>query len=248
VPSGDDGVRTEEEGLGLIREARRRGTATLYATPHVTAWDPLTPERRARVVRHWRAMARVAARYGVEFELGWELGPHADLLALDPWSLRLGSLEACLVELPLPHIAHTDLTLTMQCIEHVASAGLTIIVAHPERCDLVHPRPEELDELLDRGCLLQVNATSLTGRHGDACERLAWRLIEEGRCSFVASDGHRESRPPFLDDAFRRVAAYAGEDEARRMFEGAALDAIPRAGHVSGLPGRRQDPTGRLPS
>jgi protein-tyrosine phosphatase len=229
VPSGDDGVRSEAEGLELVREAGRRGTAVLYGTPHVTAFDPLTPERRHEVERHWLAMAAPAAAAGVDLQLGWELGPHEELLSHDLADLRLGSLQACLLELPLPHFRHRDLRLTMRCVDHLEEAGMQVVIAHPERCDLVPSRPQVLDELVDRGCLLQVNATSLLGYHGPECERTGWALVEDGRCSFVASDGHRAARPPFLDEAFTLVAASVGDGEARRLFEGHALAAIPRA-------------------
>jgi protein-tyrosine phosphatase len=226
VPSEDDGVRSEAEGLGLVSEAGRRGTAVLYGTPHVTAYHRLTPKRRRRVERHWEAMAGPAADAGVDLRLGWELGPHAELLAHDPTDIRLGGLEACLLELPLPHIGHPDLRLTMRCIEHVEKAGLRVVIAHPERCDIVQRRPQELDGLIERGCLLQVNATSLLGYHGPECERLGWELLKDGRCSFVASDGHRAARPPFLDDAFAQAVGVVGEREARRVFEGEAADAL----------------------
>jgi protein-tyrosine phosphatase len=228
VPSGDDGVRTEEEGLELAREAARRGTAVLFGTPHINDFDPLTPSRRAEVVRHWRAMA-AAATDAIDLQLGWELGPHERLFGHDPEDLRLGELQACLLELPLPHIGHRDLRLTVRCLEYLEAAGMRVVIAHPERCDIVRRQPQQIDDLVERGCLLQINATSLLGYHGPDCERLGWELVEGGRCSFVASDGHRAARPPFLDEAFSRVFARVGEREARRMFEGHALATIPRA-------------------
>ena len=39
-PAGDDGASTVAEGAFLTREAARRGTAVLFATPHV--WPQLT--------------------------------------------------------------------------------------------------------------------------------------------------------------------------------------------------------------
>lgn len=220
-------MRSEAEGLELAREAAGRGTSVLYGTPHLTDVFSLTPKRRREVELHWRSMAGPAADAGIDLQLGWELGPHDELLEHDPAELRLGDLEACLLELPLPHIRHRDLDLTMRCIEHVEQAGMRVVIAHPERCDIVHRRPQELDGLVERGCLLQVNATSLLGYHGAECERLGWELLNDGRCSFVASDGHRAARPPFLDDAFAQAVEVVGEQEARRVFEGEAAKQIP---------------------
>ena len=48
-PSGDDGAGSVEEGAVLCREAARRGTGVLFATPHVWPHLPLTPEREERI-------------------------------------------------------------------------------------------------------------------------------------------------------------------------------------------------------
>jgi protein-tyrosine phosphatase len=70
---------------------------------------------------------------------------------------------------------------------------------------------------------MQVNATSLNGRHGRTQGAIGWRLVEEGRADLVASDGHRSTRPPFLDAAYEATVARIGGEAARRLFDGSAL-------------------------
>jgi tyrosine-protein phosphatase YwqE len=70
---------------------------------------------------------------------------------------------------------------------------------------------------------VQVNATSLLGRHGLAAERIGWRLLERGDAALVASDGHRATRPPHLDDAYDLVCERIGDDRATTLFDGSAL-------------------------
>jgi len=77
-------------------------------------------------------------------------------------------------------------------------------------------------ELAGRGWTLQVNATSLTGRHGDDSEALGWQLIENGLARVVGSDGHRTTRAPHLDDAYTLVERRLGE-QAISLFDGSAL-------------------------
>jgi protein-tyrosine phosphatase len=97
------------------------------------------------------------------------------------------------------------------------------VIAHPERTESVRTRPELARELADRGWRLQVNATSLLGRHGPEIEELAWRFVEDGSAALVASDGHRLTRPARLDEAYALVRARVGEERALPMFDGTAL-------------------------
>ena len=72
------------------------------------------------------------------------------------------------------------------------------------------------------GYLVQVNGSSLTGRHGLGSRELAWRLLESGEAALVASDGHRQARPPQLDEAYALARDRLGP-VADRLFDGSAL-------------------------
>jgi len=50
--------------------------------------------------------------------------------------------------------------------DRILAAGLTPVIAHPERTEAVLEDPSLADDLAARGWMLQVNATSLIGRHG----------------------------------------------------------------------------------
>jgi protein-tyrosine phosphatase len=106
--------------------------------------------------------------------------------------------------------------------EHVEAAGLRPVIAHPERTEAVLEDPAIADELAARGWMLQVNATSLTGRHGPEPEELGWSLLERGLGKLVASDGHRTTRPAHLDDAHALAEHRLGE-RALSLFDGSAL-------------------------
>jgi protein-tyrosine phosphatase len=218
VPSGDDGARSVEAGLALCLDAARHGTHVLYATPHVWPSLPLPREREEAVRAAHAQMATALAGHGLDLRLGWELTPTERLLDEDPRRYRLGDLPAVLMEVPF----HGSLELAERLGEHVAATGLTPIVAHPERAEHVRECPDAVAGLRERGWLIQVNATSLLGAHGVDQEEAAWRLLRKGLADLVASDGHRTSRPPFLDEAHRLARARLGES-ADALFDGTAL-------------------------
>ncbi len=232
VPSGDDGAKTLAEGLRLCELAAGAGTEVLYGTPHVWPHLVLTRKREAAILdafERLRERAREAAildaferlreRAPLQLRLGYELTPSRALLDEDPARYVLEGTQLVLVEVPFSGPADELLALG----EHIEAAGLVPLVAHPERTQAVQERPALALELAERGWPLQVNATSLLGLHRPEAEILGWKLVEEGPAKVVASDGHRETRPPRLDDAYALAVARVGEEAARPLFDGSAL-------------------------
>ncbi|HVM68844.1 MAG TPA: CpsB/CapC family capsule biosynthesis tyrosine phosphatase [Gaiellaceae bacterium] len=223
-PSGDDGAASVAEGAVLCRDAARHGTGILFATPHVWPHLPLTEAREERIRR---AHAELAAKAGLELRLGFELTPHRALLDEDLRRYALGGTDRVLVEVPF----WTGFDELLLVATHAVDCGLVPVIAHPERSEDVLARPQLVDDLLEQGWPLQVNGSSLLGRHGLATRELAFALVDDGRASLVASDGHRQARPPHLDDAYELVVGRVGESAATRLFDGSALglDAEPAA-------------------
>jgi len=219
VPSGDDGAASVEDGIALCRSAAEHGTAVLFATPHVWPHYPLASEREAAVRA---AFERMRPHSGLELRLGFELTPSRALLAEDPHRYVLEGTDRVLLEVDFTGPA--DLTFALA--EHVDREGLRPVIAHPERTEAVLDDPFVADELAARGWALQVNASSLTGRHGPEIEELGWSLVERGLASVVASDGHRATRPAHLDEAYRLVRGRIGDD-ALSLFDGSALGVTP---------------------
>jgi protein-tyrosine phosphatase len=227
VPSGDDGAQSVGEGLELCRSAAAAGTTVLFATPHVWPTLPLPPEREDEVRAAHAEMAAEAATFGLDLQLGFELTPRAALLDEDPARYTLGRTAAVLMEVPF----HGSLDLAERLAEHIEGAGLTPIIAHPERSEAVVADPGVAAAFRERGWLLQINATSIVGYHGPEIEASAWELIDAGHADLVASDGHRRARPPHLDEAYRAAQARLGES-AIALFDGRAIPELARSDRV----------------
>ncbi len=229
VPSGDDGVASEEEGLELIALAAVRETAVIYATPHVWPIDGLDPSREADVRDAHERMRPRAEAVGVDLQLGFEVTPAPARHDEDPGRYRLGELDAVLVEVPF----RGAFDIPLRYGELVESAGLVPILAHPERADAVLAEPGLLRAVSERAWMIQVTGSSLLGQHGRTERELGWQLVREGLVDLVASDGHRASRPPFLDEvalALERDVGPAGV----ALVDGSALARLNPAGVCAG--------------
>ena len=220
VPAGDDGAQRIVEGSRLCREAASRGTAVLYATPHVWPHLVLTEQREREIRANFAELT--SEELGLELRLGFELTPAPPLLVQDLRRYVLEGTNAVLIEVPF---TGGERLLVEICVR-MEEQGLQPVIAHPERTEAVLDRPSLARELAERGWLLQVNGSSLTGRHGAETQSLAWGLVDDSLVSLVGSDGHRGTRPAALDDAYRAVEARVGETQARSLFDGSAIGAV----------------------
>jgi protein-tyrosine phosphatase len=115
------------------------------------------------------------------------------------------------------------------------SAGITAVIAHPERNADVQASPSLLEAPVAAGALVQLTASSVDGRGGRRADQCARTLLDLRLAHLVASDAHAASvRAAGLSGA---VAALGDEPLARWLTDGA-----PRA-TVDGTPlPRRPEP------
>lgn len=232
LPGVDDGPQTVEESLELARLAVADGTGTVVATPHVRA-APLDelPER----VEELGARLREAA-IPLELRCGGELAAGDVEAATDPQlrSISQGPPDAAwlLLEAPLP-----DHTATLEDCTRAArelrARGFAVVLAHPERCaPLFDDGAAALERELSAGALLQLNASSLLGRHGPSARRRALGLATDGRASMIASDAHTRERGPGLTRAHEALCAGGAAPEIARGL----VDVGPRVALDRGVP------------
>jgi protein-tyrosine phosphatase len=115
-------------------------------------------------------------------------------------------------------------------------AGLHPIITHPERNHTIQRHPRRMLDWLRGGCLVQVTASSLTGRFGRTAQSLAFDFLAKNWVHFIATDAHNlTSRPAIMSQAYRVVENKFGKETAERLcvtnpgaaFEGAEFPAQP---------------------
>ena len=118
---------------------------------------------------------------------------------------------------------------------------------------MLQRHPERLAEWVRDGALVQVTASSLTGRFGRTAKASAEKFLERNWVHFLATDAHNlESRPPILSRGHEYVAEHYGKEMADRLciqnpravFYGEELGPQPQATHLpepdrSTVPGKR---------
>lgn len=218
LPGADDGPATLEDAAAMCRIAAADGIEALVVTPHQrhALWENGDRGLLAVLLARLREAVGPAPclHLGAEIRVDSELLAEMDLYP-EGGPLPLAGSRYLLLEFPSHGPAPDPLAL----IHELVLAGWFPIVAHPERIPWMAEDGMLLDELAERGALLELTAMSILGGFGRQPQKCCAALLDRGRAHVVASDAHdRLERVPRLAEAYRAVAAGWGETTARRLF------------------------------
>jgi len=209
----DDGARTFEDSLAMIRMAAAHGTTDLVATPHANLEFRFDPELIAGRLAQVREASQGALRLysGCDFHLSYE--NIQDAIA-HPRKYTVNQQHYLLVEFSeLLIFRNTD-----DIFARLGEAGMIPVITHPERNGLLRQRVEEIARWVAQGARVQVTGQSLTGRFGRQAQDFSRELIGRGLAHVVASDAHDcEQRPPVLDEACAWLRNNYGEAMAEAL-------------------------------
>jgi len=255
LPGLDDGSRDLATSLGMVEMALADGITHIVCTPHASHHYHFDPERNAALFAELQD--QVHARFGDAMTLG--LGCDFHLMfdniqdaQRNPTRYTVNGHGYLLVEFPDSAISAS----TGEILYQLSLSGMTPIITHPERNLILGRQPERMVEWLRAGALVQVTASSLTGRFGLQAERTAQWLLDHQWVHFLATDAHNlDSRPPQLQPAFHLVAERYGQATAERLchanpravFYGEPLSPQPPLAEPN-TAARSTDPRGRKPS
>ena len=232
LPALDDGPVDERASLDLAASLVAVGVTYVVCTPH---FSTRYPTEQAEALRAESALVRRLERDSIDLEiaLAAEVTPER-AVAASPDELRARSIGGrfLLVEL----LSDTPVVSFATISRRLDELGMVPVFAHPERCRALHRSLAALDDVRKEGALVQVVATSLTGRWGTETETLAWRLVDTGRADLLASDAHRKGHAASFERAAMLVGDRLGEgvrDELTRRRPERVLAGIhPEAGTV----------------
>lgn len=209
LPKVDDGPATVAGSLAMAGALAEGGVRVVVCTPHVHPHHPTTPQQMQAALS---TLSEAAAGAGVDLrilpggEIALEMLPRLDDEDLRAFSLGGGG-RWLLLEMPFRGWP-LRIGATLRDLE---IRGFGVVLAHPERADAVQRAPDRLRDLVGRGALCQLTASSFTGEHGPAARRCAETLLRGGLAHILASDAHSVGwRPPGLREGLEAAARSLG--------------------------------------
>jgi protein-tyrosine phosphatase len=223
LPAIDDGPPDLEGSLRLAGELAAQGVSTAAATPHCRYDHPkvVPAELAERCSDLSRGLQAAGVRLDVvpagEVDLVWSLEASDEDLRLVSYGQRGNTL---LVETPYGPLP----TSFEELLFRLTLKGFRLLLAHPERNPSFQSDLERLAELVRRGTLMQVTASSLVRPpKGSRSAATAHRIVEQGLAHVIASDAHGPAAPgrASLADGAAAAEQLVGAERARWLVDGA---------------------------
>ena len=197
----DDGARTLEEAVRLVRLDARQGVTDIFSTSHYSVSHPTSKREIFSKLGEIREKLDIR---GIQVQLH----PGHEVLYFDsmPEHLRKGKILTLagsayvLVEF-YPTDAYQRF---LSAVRQIRRCGYLPIIAHAERFPAL--RKHGLSEILEEGAYIQVSTeplsfTGLRGMMNEEC-RFIKEALKKEQAHFFGSDMHRlHTRPPVVQEA-----------------------------------------------
>ncbi len=199
IPGIDDGSKTMEQSLEMLRAMQALGYEKVITTPHVmsdayqnstqTIVNGLQSLREASLADGITIEIEAAAEYYLDEELVKRLDK-GDILTLGDNYLLF---ETSYISKPLNF---------EEVVYEIQAKGYKALLAHPERYRYISDPHKEFEQMKELGIFLQLDINSLGGYYGRQAMKHALILSELGVIDFLGSDVHRLKQVGFLEKVF----------------------------------------------
>jgi protein-tyrosine phosphatase len=209
----DDGPSTIEESLKMVSEAVNAGIKIIISTPHFQK----EVFENDKIVENYNMLVNRASDFDISILLGYEVLISLSLAKMlaDSKPLTLNNSGYLLLELPFDSIP----IYIYEVIFQLQLLGVTVVIAHPERNMNLINNFDSLLGLVERGCLIQLDAASIVGIYGRHVKGFTKKLIKLKLVHFIASDAHSaKDYANWYLKAYKKVNKWVGEDYADKLF------------------------------
>lgn len=211
LPCVDDGSNSMEQTINMIKIAEASGTRIMIVTPHyhegrsTCTYDEIL-DKLKEIVDNTEFL-----EHNVKLYPGCEIYyTHDSLKALKEHRIpSLANSKYVLLEFS-PQIEFRNMKSALQ--EYIFE-GYSPIIAHIERYKNVACKLELVEELVDMGSYVQVNARSVEGQNGYDSKKVSRKLLKHNMVHFIGSDSHEDQkRSPDIRKCIKYIKRKFGGD------------------------------------
>jgi len=188
LPGIDDGAKTVEDALVLIKEFSNLGITNFIATPHIMHnYYPNSPMRINTAFAHLKdALLKhnfndVTIAAAAEHMIDDNFENLLEIKEVMPIRKDYLLIEMSYLQPPINFDS---------AIIKTASNSFYPILAHPERYSFLHTSSKKYSQYKSQGILFQLNILSLSNFYGKEVLKKASKMLDEGLIDFVATDVH----------------------------------------------------------
>lgn len=189
----DDGSKSEEMTVQMLKTAEESGTSKIVATPHFfSGYFTVSREEIKEKVEKVKALAK-ENNINIEIYQGQEVYYSERILEQYEEGLigTINDSRYMLIELPMREFSITEI---LDNLYELQLKGIIPVIAHPERYHKFIKEPKLINKFIEEGFLFQLNAGSIAGDFGKDVKNATKLFIEHRVYNFIGSDAHRDEK------------------------------------------------------
>ena len=217
VPGVDDGATDIEETGKLLRMEYEQGVRTIIATPHFRF--RMFETSAEKVKEQFKLVEKAAAEVASDLHvyLGCEFHTNMEMISMLRENKVMTMAGSRYVLTEFSH--NSEENYIRERLSTLLSGGYKPIVAHIERYEATRTSMDFVEELVDMGAYMQINADSIIGKEGFGTKRYCKKLMKYDLVHFVGSDCHNlTSRVSRIGEAYNYVSKKMDEAYADHLF------------------------------
>ncbi|WP_396634843.1 tyrosine-protein phosphatase [Maribacter sp. R86514] len=196
LPGIDDGAKTIEDSIQLIKGFNEFGVTDFICTPHIM--ENYYPNNPSTIASSLSLLQNALKMNSLE---------HVNIEAAAEHMIDSG-FEKILEDKQFMPLAKNYLLIEMSylqasinfdsSVDKIKSSGLFPIFAHPERYAYLHKNLKAYSKYKNDGLLFQMNMLSLGDYYGKEVKQTALYLLKNNLIDFIASDVHKITQLNYL--------------------------------------------------
>jgi len=207
LPNLDDGAKSIEESISIVKKACDIGVTDLVVTPHFVFGSSYNANNKVKLNK-FNELNKIIKKEkkNINLYLGNEVFVDNNLLDFieKDYIMTINNSRYLFFELPMngSYSGIEDLIFKLK------TSGYIPIIAHPERYSIFKDNISLVERFIELGVLFQCNIGSFFGLYGERAKDVVLLLLKHQCIHFIASDTHH------YENVF-----YDKIDELKQMLE-----------------------------
>lgn len=213
----DDGAKSFEETKKMLNVAKKNNVSDIVFTPHYIDESYYISEYNDNK-KIFAEIKKYAESLNINIYLGNEVFISKNIVNLyrEQKITTINNSRYMLIEIPM----NSKINGIKSLLFDIISAGITPILAHPERYIVYYKDFSFFKELKEMGVLLQLNFPSLFGLYGNHAKYMSKKLLKMHLIDFIGSDIHHpDDRYELLEKFTKKVNKLVEEEYLKKIME-----------------------------
>ena len=208
----DDGSKTLEESIEIIKQHIEMGFKDIVLTPHYIENSKYETDNKEKTkLLETLKKETKKQKLDINLYLGNEVFVNNILEIKKEKILKINNSKYLLIEFPMNEKPKN----INNILYEIKIQGIIPVIAHPERYSFVQKNPDLVDEWIEEGALLQSNYGSIIGVYGDNAKKTIKKLLKKNKIKALATDIHFPNNKIYqnIEKSRKRIKKIIGEEK-----------------------------------